>query len=219
MMKDHAHDHEHDHAESESHGHAAPKEVLDKFALVELAIRELLVERGLITQAQRRKYLDQIESSTSMLGARLVARAWTAPDFRLQLLADARKAATEFLGIEILHGPALVALENTERMHHVVVCTLCSCYPKALLGIPPDWYKSFAYRSRMVAEPRSVLAQFGTDIPEDIEIRVVDSTADLRYLIIPRRPAGTDALDESQLASLVTRDSMIGVSVLPEMRR
>jgi nitrile hydratase len=185
---------------------------LDDYEIMEIALRELLIEKGLITEALRRKYLDQIESSTARLGARLVARAWVDPVFRDELLTDAKAAASRFLGIEILHGPELVAVENTARVHHVIVCTLCSCYPKALLGIPPDWYKSFAYRSRMVVEPRAVLAQFGTSLPDEMEIRVVDSTADLRYLVIPRRPAAAADWDEDRLASIVTRDSMIGVS-------
>lgn len=192
--------------------HPVPSAPLDEYEIMELAVRELLIEKGLITEALRRKYLDQIESSTARLGARLVARAWVDPAFRDELLTDAKAAASRLLGIEILHGPELVAVENTVTVHHVIVCTLCSCYPKALLGIPPDWYKSFSYRSRMVVEPRAMLAQFGTSLPEEMEIRVVDSTADLRYIVIPRRPAAAVDWDEDRLASIVTRDSMIGVS-------
>lgn len=179
---------------------------------LERALREWLLETGRINEAQRRECLDRIDSRTPMLGARLVARAWVDPPFRERLLAEARSAASEALGLDLDQGPELVALENTAQVHHVVVCTLCSCYPKALLGIPPDWYKSFAYRSRLVVEPRQMLEQFGTVLPEAMEIRVVDSTADLRYLVIPRRPAGTDGWSLEQLSGIVSRDSMIGVS-------
>ena len=144
-------------------------------------------------------------------GARLVARAWVDPEFRQRLLADARAAAFE-LDLDPGPSPVVVALENTEAVHHMVVCTLCSCYPKALLGPPPDWYKDFPYRSRAVSEPRAVLEEFGVQLEDGVEVRVVDSTADIRYLVIPRRPAGTEALQEEELAALVTRDSMIGVA-------
>ena len=132
-------------------------------------------------------------------------------DFKQRLLVDAREAALE-LGLDPGPSPVVVALENTEDVHHVVVCTLCSCYPRALLGPPPDWYKSLAYRSRAVSDPRGVLREFGLTLDDDVELRVVDSTADIRYLVVPRRPSGTDSLDEEALAALVTRDSMIGVS-------
>jgi nitrile hydratase len=141
----------------------------------------------------------------------MVARAWVDPAFKQRMLADGSAAARE-LGIDV--GPLkLVVVENTERLHNVIVCTLCSCYPRMLLGRPPDWYKSRSYRSRAVYEPRAVLAEFGTVIPDDIEVRVHDSTADMRYLVLPRRPPGTNALDEAALAGLVTRDSMIGVAL------
>lgn len=197
----------HDHLHDKISG-----DVTDDYTLMERAVREILIERGLITEAMLRKYIDQIDSRTPMLGARLVARAWNDPVFKNELLKDARSAANNLLGIEITHGPELTALENTDRVHHVVVCTLCSCYPKAILGIPPDWYKSFTYRSRMVVEPKKVLAQFGTVLPEYMEVRVVDSTADLRYLVIPRRPPHTEGWNEDQLVSIISRDSMIGVS-------
>jgi nitrile hydratase len=141
----------------------------------------------------------------------MVARAWTDPAYKARLLADAKPAATE-LGINVAVAPELVVLENTADVHHVVVCTLCSCYPKAILGIPPAWYKSRAYRSRVVREPRAVLREFGTEIPDHVDVRVVDSTADMRYLILPARPAGTEGWDEARLAALVSRDSMIGVA-------
>ena len=160
------------------------------------------------TCAQR---IDWLVSRTPADGARLVARAWVDPEFKERLLADARAAALE-LGLDPGPSPVVVALENTEDVHHMVVCTLCSCYPKALLGPPPDWYKSLPYRSRAVSDPRGVLREFGLELDDDVEVRVVDSTADIRYLVVPRRPAGTEALDEDELAALVTRDSMIGVA-------
>ena len=141
----------------------------------------------------------------------MVARAWVDPGYKARLLADAKKAATE-LGIDSSNAPEVVALENTPRRHHLVVCTLCSCYPKAILGIPPAWYKSVEYRARAVKDPRGVLAEFGTPLAPDVEVRVVDSTADMRYLVLPMRPPGTEGWSEERLAALVTRDSMIGVT-------
>ena len=175
------------------------------------ALAELLVEKGTIEREDIRRRIDWLVSRSPADGARLVARAWIDDEFKQRLLADARAAALE-LGLEPGPSPVVVALENTESVHHMVVCTLCSCYPKALLGPPPDWYKSLPYRSRAVSDPRGVLREFGLALAEDVEVRVVDSTADVRYLIIPRRPAGTDALTEDDLAALVTRDSMIGVA-------
>jgi nitrile hydratase len=155
--------------------------------------------------------IDWLVSRTPADGARLVARAWVDPEFKRRLLADARSAALE-LGLDPGPSPVVVALENTETVHHMIVCTLCSCYPRALLGPPPAWYKSLPYRSRAVSDPRGVLAEFGLQIAGDVELRVLDSTADIRYLVIPRRPPRTDQLSEEQLAALVTRDSMIGVA-------
>jgi len=175
------------------------------------ALAELLVEKGTVEREDIRRRIDWLVSRSPADGARLVARAWIDDEFKQRLLADARAAALE-LGLEPGPSPVVVALENTESVHHMVVCTLCSCYPKALLGPPPDWYKSLPYRSRAVSDPRGVLREFGLALAEDVEVRVVDSTADVRYLIIPRRPAGTDALTEDDLAALVTRDSMIGVA-------
>jgi nitrile hydratase len=147
------------------------------------------------------------DGPSTALGARVIARAWTDPEFREQLLTDARAALGEYIGDQIV---PLVVLEDTPDTHHVIVCTLCSCYPSALLGNAPEWYKSFEYRSRVVREPRQVLAEFGTTIPDDVAIRVVDSTAELRYLVLPLRPAGTDGWSAEQLAGLVTRNAMIG---------
>lgn len=175
------------------------------------ALAELLVEKGTVEREDIRRRIDWLVSRSPADGARLVARAWIDDEFKQRLLADARAAALE-LGLEPGPSPVVVALENTESVHHMVVCTLCSCYPRALLGPPPDWYKSLPYRSRAVSDPRGVLREFGLALAEDVEVRVVDSTADVRYLVIPRRPAGTDALTEDDLAALVTRDSMIGVA-------
>ena len=176
------------------------------------ALEELLVEKGVLEREDIRARVDWLVSRTPADGARLVARAWVDPDFKQRLLADARLAALE-RGLEPGPSPLVVALENTEQVHHMVVCTLCSCYPKALLGPPPDWYKSLPYRSRAVADPRGVLHEFGVELDDDVEVRVVDSTANVRYLVVPRRPDGTESLSEDELVSIVTRDSMIGVAV------
>jgi nitrile hydratase len=153
-----------------------------------------------------------MDARSPAAGARVVAKAWSDPAYKQRLLADGSAACRE-LGIEM--GPTkLVVVENTERVHNMIVCTLCSCYPRFLLGLPPDWYKSRNYRSRAVYEPRAVLAEFGTTIPDDIDLRVHDSTADMRYLVLPRRPEGTDGMDEAALAALVGRDAMIGVALV-----
>ncbi len=175
------------------------------------ALEELLVEKGVIRREDVRHGIDWLVSRSPADGARLVARAWADPDFKRRLLADARAAALE-LGLDPGPSPVVLAVENTPEVHHLVVCTLCSCYPRALLGPPPDWYKSLPYRSRAVSDPRGVLAEFGVELDEDTELRVLDSTADIRYLVIPRRPAGSERLTEEELAALVTRDSMIGVT-------
>jgi len=176
------------------------------------ALEELLVEKGVIGREDVRQRIDWLISRSPADGARLVARSWVDSEFKQRLLADARAAAVE-LDLNPGPSPVVVALENTETVHHMVVCTLCSCYPKALLGPPPDWYKSVPYRSRAVADPRAVLAEFGVQLEDGVKVRVVDSTADIRYLVIPRRPSGTETLQEEELAALVTRDSMIGVAI------
>ena len=158
-----------------------------------------------------RRRIDSLVSRSPADGARLVARAWVDPEFKARLLADARAAALE-LGLDPGPSPVVVAVENTEAVHHMVVCTLCSCYPRGLLGPPPAWYKSLPYRSRAVSDPRGVLAEFGVELGEKVELRVLDSSADIRYVVIPRRPAGSEGMSEEELASLVTRDSMIGVA-------
>jgi nitrile hydratase len=175
------------------------------------ALEDLLVEKGVLTYEEVRAHIDWLVSRTPAHGARLVARAWIDPAFRARALDDARKAALE-LGLDPGEAPQVVALENTADVHHMVVCTLCSCYPKALLGPPPDWYKSLPYRSRAVSDPRGVLEEFGLELDDRAEVRVVDSTADIRYIVIPQRPTGSDDLDEDALAAIVTRDSMIGVA-------
>jgi nitrile hydratase len=202
-----SHDHDHDHPH-ETISLAGEPLVAARVR----ALEELLLERGVLEREEIRARVDWLVSRTSADGARLVARAWIDDDFKERLLADAREAALE-LDLDPGPSPVVVALENTETVHHMVVCTLCSCYPKALLGPPPDWYKSLPYRSRAVSDPRGVLREFGLTLGNDVELRVVDSTADIRYLVVPRRPAGTESLDEEALAGLVTRDSMIGVSV------
>jgi nitrile hydratase len=175
------------------------------------ALAELLVEKGILRPEDIRAGIDWLVSRTPADGARLVARAWVDPEFKERLLADARSAALE-LGLDPGPSPVVVALENTETVHYMIVCTLCSCYPRALLGPPPAWYKSLPYRSRAVSDPRGVLEEFGLEIGDEVDLRVVDSTADIRYLVLPSRPPGTDELSEEQLSALVTRDSMIGVA-------
>ena len=184
---------------------------LSYFQLMEVTLRELLVEKGVLSSEQIEAEVDEMRSRTPERGARVVAHAWLDPEYRRRLLENGSKAVEE-LGLEI---PALklVVVENTPEVHNAIVCTLCSCYPRVLLGIPPDWYKSRNYRSRMVREPRVVLREFGLDLPEQVTIRVHDSTADMRYIVLPMRPAGTEGWDEAKLATLVTRDSMIGVAV------
>ena len=175
-----------------------------------MALRELLIEKGVFTAEEERAAIEAMEARSPAMGARIVARAWVDADYKARLLADGRPAAEE-LGAEVT-SPQLVVVENTAEVHNVVVCTLCSCYPRSVLGLPPGWYKSANYRARVVREPRAVLAEFGTAIPDGVEVRVHDSTADMRYLVLPMRPPGTDGLSEDDLAALVTRDSMIGVA-------
>ena len=175
------------------------------------AVGELLTEKGVFSADDLRRTLEAVDARSPADGARLVARAWCDAAFKARLLADVNAAAADF-GIDA--GPTPIrALENTAKLHNLVVCTLCSCYPRGLLGLPPDWYKARAYRSRAVHEPRAVLAEFGTRMPDDVEIRVHDSTADLRYIVLPMRPAGTAELGEDELAALVTRDCLIGVAL------
>jgi nitrile hydratase len=176
------------------------------------ALESLLVEKGLVDRAALDALVDTYEHKIGPRnGARVVAKAWTDPAFRQRLLTDATSAIAE-LGYAGAQGENMVVLENTPKIHNLVVCTLCSCYPWPVLGLPPVWYKSAPYRSRSVIDPRGVLKEFGTEVAEDVEVRVWDSTADLRYLVLPERPAGTEKLSEDELVALVTRDSMIGVT-------
>ena len=195
----------------EPHEGVRPDEDLSPRARRSLAMHELLVEKGVIAAGEVEEQATRIEARSLSGGARVVARAWTDPAFKSRLLADSRSAVGE-LGLSLTRDAELAVVENTESVHHLVVCTLCSCYPTALLGPPPDWYKSAPYRRRAVVEPRAVMREFGLDLDEGVQVRVIDSTADLRYLVLPRRPAGTEDLSEEDLAALVTRDSMIGVS-------
>ena len=184
------------------------------YQFLEISVRELLIEKGVLSVEDIRNAVEEMDSRGPELGAQVVARAWVDPQFKQSLLQDA-PAAVKALGIDI--GPLqLLVVENTTEVHNLIVCTLCSCYPRTLLGLPPDWYKSREYRSRAVREPRSVLREFGTEIPDEVEVRVHDSTADLRYLVLPQRPTGTGHLTEDELSALVERDSMIGVTVVLE---
>lgn len=204
---DHEHDHDHDH-DHDLKGHPGPPEMAAKVG----ALENLLVEKGLVDPAALDAIIDLYEHKVGPRnGARVVAKAWTDPAYRARLLADGGAAAAE-MGFSGAEGYQLIALENTPTVHNLVVCTLCSCYPWPLLGLPPAWYKSSAYRSRAVIEPRAVLAEFGLEVAPEIEVRVWDSTAETRYLVVPERPAGTEGLDEEALAELVGRDAMIGVA-------
>jgi nitrile hydratase len=177
---------------------------------METAMRELLVEKKVIGSGEIRRQIEVLDSRSPALGAKVVARAWVDPEFRARLLTNGRLACEDF-AISFYDDTELIVLENTEKVHNLIVCTLCSCYPRPVLGLPPDWYKAKPYRARAVKEPRAVLAEFGTIIPDHVEIRVSDSTSVIRYLVLPRRPAGSEGYSEEQLAALVTRDAMIGV--------
>jgi len=188
------------------------EESLGKYGVMEMAVRELLIEKGILDVDEFRARLEKMDTIGPHQGAKTVARAWTDPDFKKRLLENSSEAVRE-MGVEMGHVQ-LYVVENTPHVHNVIVCTLCSCYPKNLLGVPPDWYKSRNYRTRVVREPRAVLAEFGTQIPDDREVRVHDSTADLRYMVLPMRPEDTDGFTAEQLEALVTRDTMIGVKVV-----
>ncbi|MFN3460921.1 MAG: nitrile hydratase subunit alpha [Oceanibaculum sp.] len=214
---DHHHDHDHHNGHDHDHGPFQPDiedRPLTHYQAMTEAVADLLLAKGIIEAAELRRMLEAIDAKSPAAGAKMVAKAWTDPAFKQLMLADVNAAASE-LGIDA-GGIPIKAIENTEATHNVVVCTLCSCYPRLLIGLPPDWYKARAYRSRVIREPRAVLREFGTEIPDDVEVRVHDSTADLRYLIIPRRPAGTEGWSAEKLEALVTRDTMIGVA-LPQV--
>ncbi len=205
---------EHHHDAAVPHRHPLrpdQDDTLTYWRAMEIAVRELLIVKQITTADEVRAEVEAMDSRSPVQGARVVAKAWSDPDYRRLLLEDGN-AACESLGLE--RGLyKLVAVENTDTVHNVVVCTLCSCYPRFLLGLPPDWYKSRSYRSRMANSPREVLCEFGTEIGDDVIVRVHDSNADMRYLVVPKRPEGTDGWNEAQLADLVTRDAMIGVTL------
>lgn len=204
-------------ADTHSHDHPHPFQPdledtpLTHYQAMTFALMELLQEKEIITGEELRRQLEMIDSRSPATGAKIVAKAWTNPEFKAKLLENVNEAVAE-IGIDAGHIE-IRAVENTDDTHNVIVCTLCSCYPRLLIGLPPDWYKSRAYRSRTVNEPRAVLAEFGTHIPDDVQVVVHDSTADLRYMVVPARPAGTEGMSEDALAELVTRDCMIGTAV------
>jgi len=216
MPHDHDHPHDHSHSRDAAAAHRHPPlrpdqdDTITYWRAMEIAVRGLLIDKGILSADEVRRAVEEMDSRTPLQGARIVAKAWTDPEFRSLLIADGN-AACEALGMD---GGIykLVVVENTDDVHNVIVCTLCSCYPRWLLGLPPDWYKSRNYRSRVISEPRDVLREFGTQIPGGAVVRVHDSTADMRYLVLPKRPPGTDGWSEDKLAALVTRDSMIGVA-------
>ena len=199
MSHDHKHDNEHD--------EGPPSE----YEIMSRAMQELLVEKGVISAEQIRQRMEKFEEDFPYRGARVIAHAWADPTFKKRLLEDGKAACSEF-GLD-LEADRLIAVENTPEVHNVIVCTLCSCYPRALLGMPPTWYKSENYRRRVVREPRAVLREFGTEIPDNVSVRVHDSNADMRYVVVPMRPAGTEGWSEEQLAKIITRDALVGVTL------
>ncbi|MGH8679508.1 MAG: nitrile hydratase subunit alpha [Burkholderiales bacterium] len=207
--------HDHDHGPPHRHPPRADQDdTITYWRAMEIAVRELLIEKGIVTADELRRQVEDMDNRTPLQGAKVVARAWSDPEYKRLLLTDG-SAACEAIGLE--RGPyKLVVVENNSSVHNVIVCTLCSCYPRWLLGLPPDWYKSRNYRSRVVKEPREVLKEFGTLVPDSVALRVHDSNADMRYLVLPMRPAGTDSWPEQRLASLVSRDAMIGVAVIQD---
>lgn len=204
------HDHDHPHAPPSDDYDAPPETYYEKLAA---AVTELLVEKGVFEPNDVVREVEALDSRTAAVGARVIAHAWNDEAYKARLLADGSSAIRE-LGLSTGYDETrLTVKENTPSVHHVVVCTLCSCYPRSLLGLPPSWYKSSAYRSRVVREPRAVLAEFGLRISDDVAIHVLDSTANSRFLILPMRPAGTEGWSEEQLAKLLTRESMVGTGV------
>lgn len=201
----HDHDHAHDHAAIEADG---PQGHYQHLAA---ATRSLLIEKGVFSAGDMRAMIEKIDERSPALGAKIVARAWTDAGFKARLLAEGKKAIEAEMDIDAVAAD-IVVVENTADVHNVVVCTLCSCYPVFILGRPPDWYKSYAYRSRAVRDPRGVLREFGTEIDPEREVRVHDSTADMRYLVLPMQPEGTEGWPEEKLAGIVTRDTMVGTA-------
>jgi len=214
MHEDTHHHHDHDHDHDHAHPHAPPakdEKIHSYYQVLGLALKELLIEKNILTADEIRQTIEFRDSITPAMGAKIVARAWTDPAFKKRLLANGTETILEF-GLD-MGATHLDVVENTPKVHNMIVCTLCSCYPRAVLGLPPSWYKSREYRARAVREPRAVLAEFGTHLPDTVEVRVHDSSADLRYLVLPMRPAGAEKMNEEQLAALVSRDCMIGVSL------
>ena len=197
---------------SDHHSHEEPGGTTSPYAWRIRAIEALLLGKGILTEPEVQDSISYMEARSPANGAKLVARAWVDPDFKKVLLSDGKAAASQ-LGMDPEHPAEFIVVENTPELHNLIVCTLCSCYPRAILGRPPDWYKSFAYRSRAVREPRAVMREFGFEPPEGVEVIVHDSTADVRYMVLPMRPPGTEDLRENELADLVTRDSLVGVNV------
>lgn len=209
----HAHEHAHEHGHSHGHPHAAIEagEPHGYYHHLAEATRSLLIDKGVFNAGDMRAMIEKIDERSPALGAKIVARAWKDPAFRERLLVQGKKTMKEEMDIDPVAAD-IVVVENTAAVHNVVVCTLCSCYPVFILGRPPDWYKSYAYRSRAVRDPRGVLRAFGTEIDPAREVRVHDSTADMRYLVLPMQPAGTEDWPEETLAGIVTRDTMVGVA-------
>ena len=207
MSHDHDHPDPHAPAQGRDHESGAPSE----HEILSRAMQELLEEKRVVTAEQIRSRMEQFDADFPHRGARVIAHAWIDPDFRKRLLADGKRAVAEF-GID-LEADRLIAVENTPEVHNVVVCTLCSCYPRALLGMPPTWYKSENYRKRVVRDPRGVLKEFGTVLPANVTVRVHDSNADMRYVVVPIRPEETQDWDEESLARIITRDALVGVTV------
>jgi nitrile hydratase len=203
-----SYDHEH---HDKAHGRDFDEGPPSEYEIMSRAMQEILEAKGVITAEQIRRRMEQFEDDFPHRGARVIAHAWADAAFRKRLLEDGKAACAEF-GVD-LEADRLIAVENTPEVHNVIVCTLCSCYPRALLGMPPTWYKSENYRKRVVREPRAVLREFGTVIPDDVTVRVHDSNADMRYVVVPMRPAGTAGWSEDQLAAIITRDSLVGVTV------
>ena len=207
MSKHHDHDHRDDPSVDRSFDNGPPSE----WEILSRAMQELMIAKGVITAEQIRTRMEQFEAELPYRGPRVIARAWTDPAFKQRLLENGRKACEEF-GLD-MEAEKLVAVENTPQVHNLIVCTLCSCYPRALLGMPPTWYKSENYRRRVVREPRAVLREFGTVIPDSVAVRVHDSNADMRYVVVPMRPAGTEGWSEEKLAEIITRDALVGVTL------
>jgi nitrile hydratase alpha subunit len=207
-QKKHGHDHAHDpHAPASEQDEGPPSD----YEIMSRAMQELLEAKGVITTDEVRRRMETFEEEFPYRGSRVIARAWADPVFRKRLLKDGKAACAE-MGVD-LEAERLIAVENTPEVHNLIVCTLCSCYPRALLGMPPTWYKSTNYRSRVVFEPRAVLKEFGTVLPEHVTVRVHDSNADMRYVVVPMRPKGTESWSEEQLAEILTRDTLVGVTI------